>query len=119
MTTSRRALLGAAWAVPVIAAAVAVPAVSATTDPSRTCGGTSGDNGTYTVTGNVLTISYTRAPDIYEINARGVGWSKSYGTNYGTAPARGSLSWSVVLPGEPTWVQAHTFDTHYPEGCSA
>lgn len=114
----RRALLKtAAWSVPIIAAAVAVPLAAASTAPPVVCGGTTGDNGVYTVTGDTLTILYRTAPDIYEVNARGEGWSKSYGTNYGTAPKRGSLSWTIQLPGAPKWIQVHSFNSHFGEVC--
>lgn len=117
---SRRSLIrGAAWSAPVIALAVATPLAAASEASAvvKTCGGTPYDNGTYTVQGNILTIQYRTAPDIYEINARGDGWSKSFGTNYGAAPARGSLTWSVVLPAAPKWIQVHGFNAHFGEVC--
>lgn len=112
----RTFIKGAAWSVPVVAVAVAVPAVAASElEVVTTCGGSAQDNGTYTVQGNRLTINYRTAPDIYEVNARGDGWSKSYGTNYGTAPASGSLTWSIALPGTPTWIQVHSMGAHFGE----
>ena len=109
---------GAAWSVPAIAVAVAVPAVAASEiEEVTTCGGSAQDNGTYTVQGNRLTINYRTAPDIYEVNARGSGWSRSYGTNYGTAPMRGSLTWEITLPDVPTWIQCHDFNAHLGVEC--
>lgn len=119
MTVSRRTVVGAAWALPVILAAVATPlaAASGEPEPVRVCGGTPYDNGVYTVQGNVLTVQYKTAPDIYEVNARGNGWTKSFGSNYGTGPKRGALTWSIVLPSAPTWAQVHGFNAHLGEAC--
>jgi len=118
---SRRALIqSAAWSVPVIAAAIATPlAAASTTAPEapKVCGGTPYDNGVFTVTGRTLVISYRTAPDIYEVNARGAGWSKSYGTNYGNAPKKGTRTWTIVLPADPTWIQVHGFNAHLGETC--
>lgn len=116
--TRRSILKGVAWSAPVVAVAVAVPAVTASgIDDVIVCGGSAQDNGTYTVQGDRLTISYRNAPDIYEVNARGDGWQRSYGTNYGTAPARGSLTWEITLPSAPTWIQVHSFNAHLGENC--
>lgn len=116
---SRRTVMqSVAWTVPVIALAVGTPLTAASAPtPTVTCGGTPQDNGVYTVQDNILTILYRTAPDIYEVNARGTGWSKSYGTNYGTAPERGSLTWSIALPDAPTWIQVHSFNSHFGEAC--
>lgn len=116
--TRRAALKAAAWSVPVVAAAVAVPAVTASQDDDVvTCGGSAQDNGTYTVQGNRLTISYRTAPEIYAVNARGNGWQRSYGTNYSTAPARGTRTWEIALLDDPTWIQVHGFNAHFGEVC--
>ncbi|WP_424462987.1 hypothetical protein [Pseudoclavibacter helvolus] len=108
---NRRSLLSA-WSVPVVAVAVAAPLAAASVRKSMVCVDTAG---TYEINGNILTIRYRVAPDIYEVNARGSGWSKSYGTNYGTAPKRGATYWEIELPGPPTWIQCHGFNAHYGE----
>ena len=122
-TLSRRTIIkGAAWTIPVIAAATAVPLASASTkgtaDPVVTCGSAAaGDNGSYTISGERVIISYDSAPDIYELNAHfRDGTSASYGTNYGTAPAAGSLQWDVETGKPVSWVQVHSFNTHYQNG---
>lgn len=125
-TLSRRTVIkGAAWSIPVIAAVTAVPlAAASTAAPSRpnkgvvTCGSTAaGDNGSYTVDGERVIVSYDSAPDIYELNAHFVdGTSASYGTNYATAPAQGSRRWSVETGKRVSWVQVHSFNTHYQNG---
>jgi len=123
---SRRTVIkGAAWSIPVIAAATAIPLAAASTTtprgpskPAVTCGSTAaGDNGSYTVDGERVIVSYDSAPDIYELNAHFVdGTSASYGTNYGTAPAQGSRQWSVETGKPVSWVQVHSFSTHYQDG---
>lgn len=111
---NRRTLIrGAAWSVPVIATMTTTPVVAAS---ATVCGGP-WDNGTYTVTGTLLVIQYRTAPDIYEVNARGNDWAASYGTNYGTAPEPGSLTWVIHLPGRPVWVQCHSINEHLGETC--
>lgn len=119
--TRRTLIHGAAWSLPVIAAAVATPLAAASCPPEqpevKVCGGSPYDNGVYTVSGRTLVISYRKAPDIYEVNARGAGWTKSYGTNYGNAPKRGALTWTILLPAEPTWIQVHGFNAHLGETC--
>lgn len=124
---SRRQLIRAgAWAAPVIVMATASPATAASggpvlgmpppPPPTVTCGGTSGNNGTYTVVGNTIVISYNKVPDIYEVNVRMLnGAQRSFGTNYGTAPVSGSLTWSIQLPAAPGWIQVHGFNAHYGE----
>lgn len=121
--TSRRAVVrSAAWSLPVIAVAVAAPGAAASTPPDPktpvTCGNrASGDNGTYTVDDSRVIVSYVTAPDIYEINVHFVdGSSASYGTNYNTAPAAGSLQWAIETGKTIAWVQVHTFNTHYQDG---
>lgn len=118
---SRRSVIhGAAWSLPVIAAAIATPLAAASApqpEDCTVCGGTPYDNGVYTVVGRTLVVSYRTAPDIYEVNARGAGWSTSYGTNYGTAPKRGTRTWTIVLPAAPTWIQVHGFNAHFGETC--
>jgi hypothetical protein len=119
--TRRTVIHGAAWSLPVIAAAVATPLAAASCPPEEakpiTCGGTPYDNGTYTIVGRTIVVNYRTVPDIYEINAKGAGWAKSYGTNFGTAPKRGALTWTVVLPYEPTKIQVHGFNAHLGENC--
>jgi hypothetical protein len=120
--TRRTVIKGAAWSIPVIAAATAVPLATASTsgskDPAVTCGSTAaGDNGSYTVTDQRVIVSYDTAPDIYELNAHFTdGTSASYGTNYGTAPTPGSLQWDVETGKPVSWVQVHSFNTHYQNG---
>jgi hypothetical protein len=124
--TSRRTLLkGAAWSVPVIAMAVAAPQASAsqTTPPKKStvCGRSDlNDNGTYSITENgdgtyTIVVQYRQAPDLYESNVKTVAGSYSYGTNFGSAPSRGSMTWSFVVPAKPTNIQVHTFDSHFGE----
>ncbi|KJL32793.1 hypothetical protein [Microbacterium azadirachtae] len=122
-TLSRRTIVkGAAWSLPVIAAAAAVPLASASTkgsaDPVVTCGSAAaGDNGSYTISGERVIVSYDSAPDVYELNAHfRDGTSASYGTNDGTAPAQGSQQWSVETGKPVAWVQVHSFNTHYQNG---
>lgn len=116
----RQVLKGAAWSVPVIAVAVATPQAAASTVPDEPiiCGGTTGNNGTYVVTGNVIVVNYATAPDIYEANVQlADGTRLSFGTNYGTAPQKGSLTWTIALPAKPTWVQIHGFNAHLGQEC--
>ncbi|MGO4680646.1 hypothetical protein [Microbacterium sp. 2MCAF23] len=122
-TLSRRTVIkGAAWSIPVIAAVTAVPLAAASTngaaDDVVTCGSAAAvDNGSYTVDGERVIVSYDSAPDIYELNAHFVdGTSASYGTNYATAPAQGSRRWSVETGKRVSWVQVHSFNTHYQNG---
>ena len=113
---NRRAVLSTAWTVPVIAIAVAAPLTAASTASAAPVGRVCMDPaGSFDVRGRALMIFYRSVPDIYEVNARGAGWSKSYGTNYGTAPSPGSTTWRIELPDVPTWIQVHSFNTHYGE----
>ena len=128
---SRRSVIkAAAWSMPVIALAVSAPAAAASgpTPPTAyvTCGADAmNDNGTYTVTKNdngttTITVIYKTAPDIYEINVRTTAGNFSYGTNYGSAPMKGSTSWTIVVPAKVTWAQVHSFNSHFGEAtCSA
>lgn len=118
---SRRTVIkGAAWSIPVIAAATAVPLAAASSTGSKTvtCGSkAAGDNGSYTIDGTRIIVSYRTAPDIYEINVHFAdGTSASYGTNYATAPARGTLRWAVETGKAISWVQVHSFNTHFQNG---
>ncbi|ALJ22073.1 hypothetical protein [Microbacterium sp. No. 7] len=119
---SRRTILkGAAWAMPVIAAAVTAPVAAATSVPATepaVCGGTGGNNGRYYVEDDRITVAFDAAPDIYEINVRYVdGSAQSFGTNYGSAPARGETAWAVPLRARPAWIQVHGFNDHYGIEC--
>ena len=123
----RQVVKAAAWAVPVVALAATAPLAAASTpntpDPDTPIGycGTfhsQGNNGTYLVFGNRIVVSYHTVPDIYEVNLRlKNGQSLSFGTNYGTAPAPGSLTWVIDFPPGIAWVQVHGFNDHYGEVC--
>lgn len=122
----REFVKAAAWSVPVVAVAVATPLAAAsqpnpepTGGPIRVCGGGHGDNGTYTVSadGKTLVINFKNVPDIYEVNAKGYGWEKSYGTNYGSAPKPGSLTWVIVFDQPAQWIQVHSFNAHFGVNC--
>lgn len=118
----RRTLLAsAAWSIPAIALAVGVPAASASApepDYPVICNAYPQDNGTFYVYDDRVVIEYLSAPDIYEINIRYAdGTTQSFGTNFGSAPARGSTSWAVPLRSEPEWIQVHGFNTHLGETC--
>lgn len=119
MNNERREVLKiAVWSAPIIATAVAMPyaVASQVACVTQTSPGTDpGDNGTYTVGQGFITVNYKRPPDIYEINAKGKTWQKSFGTNYGTAPKRGTLNWTVEIPGCANKIQVHDFNSHYGE----
>ena len=114
----RRTLIkGAAWAAPLTILVTATPARAASGDECGTYHG-SGNNGTYHVSPTSIIVQYKTAPDIYEANVRFAdGSTRGYGTNYGTAPARGSLTWIIALPMPAKWVQIHGFNDHYGENC--
>lgn len=133
----RTVLRSAAWSAPVIALAIASPAASASGDPTppkgcqygnypgRGSGGDSNDNGWYqTIYADghwYLDIHYSHAPDIYEVNAKfeGLAPDTSYGTNYGTAPAAGTLIWRILTPAQcGNGTQVHTFNTHISSKCT-
>ena len=123
----RTVLRGAAWSVPVIAAAIATPLAAASEPtpqptsgpPLGVCGFYHhGNNGSYYVYADKIVVTYNTPPDIYELNVKFKhGGSASWGTNYGTAPARGSLEWIVPLPRPATWVQCHGISDHFGETC--
>lgn len=74
------------------------------------------NNGTFTVRDDSITVNYTSAPDIYEINVHYAdSTSQSFGTNFGTAPPPGSTEWTVALKSPAKWVQVHSFNDHYGE----
>lgn len=77
---------------------------------------TGGNNGTFTVRDDSITVNYQVSPDIYEINVHYAdGTSQSFGTNFGTAPAPGSTEWTIALKSPAKWVQVHSFNDHYGE----
>ncbi|WP_126412673.1 hypothetical protein [Acidipropionibacterium jensenii] len=121
LSSRRTVLKTAAWSAPVVALAVAAPqaAASGSGNTTPTCG-SAGDNGTFTVTKNqdgtyLIVVNYKEAPDIYEANVRTESGSFSYGTNYNSAPAKGSKTWTITVPGKPVWIQIHTFNSHFGE----
>lgn len=117
----RQFAAAAAWSAPVILFAVAAPAASASTTPDdpTVCDAYDHDNGRYFVYPNgAVVIEFDVAPDIYEVNVRYPdGTSKSFGTNFGTAPAKGTKVWTLSLPSRPVWVQVHSQNTHLGETC--
>lgn len=117
----------AAWAAPIVLLAVTAPRSAASGEEPwepepepewETCGGTAGDNGIFSVGPQVIVVEFDEAPDIYEVNVRlAGGGSISFGTNYGSAPPAGSLTWTIALPADAEWVQVHTFNSHYGADC--
>ena len=121
---TRRAMVKAAsWSAPVILLSVNAPATVAsgpTPEEPEICGlvHDAGNNGTFLVYTDKIIVQYKTAPDIYEANVQYDDGSRgSFGTNYGTAPARGSLVWTIALPKRAAWVQIHGFNDHYGEVC--
>ena len=112
----RRTIIQGAWAAPVILMTVAAPAEAASREKckTRTSIANKHDNGTYTVGDGFITVNYSHVPDIYEIQAKGTWGQRNFGTNFGSAPKRGTKSWTVEIPGCPSWVKVHDFNTHYP-----
>lgn len=122
---TRRNMLGAAWSLPVIALAVSTPAAAASEVVFCTFGGGENDNGVAKVVQQgkqwMLIIAYKVAPDIYEVNAKFGGHpaDMSFGTNYGTAPTKGTTTWVIPLPAPAlSGTQIHSFNSH-AEACKA
>lgn len=122
----RRTLIkAAAWAAPVLAVAATAPLAAASTPgntdtPDGVCGTyhSGSNNGIYTVYNDRVVVSYKTVPDIYELNIRMKdGTTKSFGTNYGTGPQPGSLTWVIYFPVGISWAQVHGFADHFGEVC--
>lgn len=111
--TREQIIRATAWGIPIVTATIAAPAAAASNRETPTmCVDTAG---TYEVGSKHITVRYRNAPDIYELNVRGPWGSVSFGTNYGSAPKRGSKVWTVTIPGWPSWAQCHGFNAHYGE----